>query len=123
MKANPGYSTIDGYIKLFPEPVRKKLNALRRLISRLAPDAQEKIAYQMPTFFLNGNLVHFAAHTNHIGFYPTPSAILKFKRELSKYESSKGAVQFPMEEELPLDLISRIVKFRVEENVKKRSGI
>jgi uncharacterized protein YdhG (YjbR/CyaY superfamily) len=119
MKANPNYSTIDGYIKLFPEPVQKKLNTLRRLIGKLAPDAQEKIAYQMPTFFLNGNLVHFAAHTNHIGFYPTPSGILKFERELSKYESSKGAVQFPLQEELPLDLISRIVKFRVEENLKR----
>jgi len=121
MKANPTYSTVDGYIELFPEPVRAKLNVLRLLIRKLAPDAQEKIAYQMPTFFLNGNLVHFAAHTNHIGFYPTPSGILKFKRELSKYETSKGAVQFPMDKELPLDLISRIVKFRIEENLKKRS--
>jgi len=120
MKANPGYSTIDNYIELFPAPVQKKLNTLRQLIGKLAPDAQEKIAYQMPTFFLNGNLVHFAAHANHIGFYPTPSAILEFKRELSKYETSKGAVQFPMDQELPLALISRIVKFRVQENLQKR---
>ena len=120
MKANPRYSTIDGYIELFPAPVQKKLNTLRQLIGKLAPDAQEKIAYQMPTFFLNGNLVHFAAHANHIGFYPTPSAILEFKRELSKYETSKGAVQFPMDQELPLALISRIVKFRVQENLQKR---
>ena len=120
MKANPGYSTIDNYIELFPAPVQKKLNTLRQLIGKLAPDAQEKIAYQMPTFFLNGNLVHFAAHANHIGFYPTPSAILEFKRELSKYKTSKGAVQFPMDQELPLALISRIVKFRVQENLQKR---
>jgi uncharacterized protein YdhG (YjbR/CyaY superfamily) len=81
----------------------------------VAPDAQEKVSYRMPTFNLNGNLVHFAAHTEHTGFYPTPSGIAKFKRALSKYQTSKGAVQFPLAEPLPIELIKKIVEFRVKE--------
>ena len=89
------------------------------LIRFAAPGAQEKISYQMPTFYLNGNLVHFAAYAKHIGFYPTPSGIEKFKRELSEYKHAKGSVQFPQGEPLPVDLIEKIVRFRVEENLNK----
>jgi uncharacterized protein YdhG (YjbR/CyaY superfamily) len=122
MKSRPGYASIDEYIGTFPRPVQEKLTTLRQLIRRTAPGATEKISYQMPTFYLNGNLVHFAAHARHIGFYPTPSGISKFKTELSKYQSSKGSVQFPMEESLPVELIEKIVKFRVGENTKKGQG-
>jgi len=89
------------------------------LIRLAAPGAEEKISYQMPTFYLNGNLVHFAAYAKHIGFYPTPSGIEKFKRELSEYKHAKGSVQFPLGEPLPVDLIEKIVRFRVEENLNK----
>jgi uncharacterized protein YdhG (YjbR/CyaY superfamily) len=114
-----GYTTIDEYIALFPTNIGNKLQEMRATIKAAAPAAQEKISYQMPTFYLNGNLVHFAAHTSHIGFYPAPSGIEAFKRELAGYKNSKGAVQFPINEPLPLDLVTKIVKFRVEENQKK----
>lgn len=116
---NKQYRTIDEYIKSFPADIQARLKQLRALIQRAAPEAQEKISYQMPTFYLNGNLVHFAAYPKHIGFYPTPSAIEAFQKELSKYKSSKGAVQFPLDAPLPLKLIERIVKFRVKENSRK----
>jgi uncharacterized protein YdhG (YjbR/CyaY superfamily) len=113
------FTTIDEYIAAFPEATQKILKELRTVIKEEAPDAEEKISYQMPTFALKGNLVHFAVHKNHVGFYPTPSGIQAFERELSAYESSKGAVQFPMNKPLPLKLIGKIVKFRVAENLKK----
>ena len=116
---NIGFTSIDEYIATFPEEVQKKLFELRAVIQAAAPDAEEKISYQMPTFALKGNLVHFAAYKNHIGFYPTPSGIQAFKNELSVYQGSKGAVQIPIGEPLPLNLISKIVKFRVAENLKK----
>jgi len=118
-KTTSGSTSIDEYIAACPRDVQKILQELRALIRANAPDAEEKISYQMPTFFLKGNLVHFAAHSHHIGFYPTPSGIEAFKQELSGYESSKGAVQFPIERPLPLELIGRIVKFRVAENLKR----
>jgi uncharacterized protein YdhG (YjbR/CyaY superfamily) len=102
----------------FPKEVQKKLETIRKLIRKLAPEAQEKISYQMPTFYLNGNLVHFAAFKNHIGLYPTPSGISAFQEELSNYRNAKGSVQFPLDEALPLDLIGRIVKYRIEKNRK-----
>lgn len=114
------YKSIDEYISSFPEHIQEKLTELREAIREEAPEAQEKISYQMPTFYLNGNLVHFAAYSKHIGFYPTPSGIEAFKSELSKYKSAKGSVQFPMEEPLPIELIKKIVKFRVEESLKKK---
>ncbi len=114
------FQNIDEYISLFPQEVQTGLISLREAISKAAPDAQEAISYQMPTFKLNGNLVHFAAYKNHIGFYPAPSGIEAFKKELSKYKSSKGAVQFPIDEKLPLNLISKIVKYRVKENLAKK---
>ena len=119
MEKKPGYSTIDEYIKTFPAETQKRLKAIRKLISKLAPEATEKISYQIPTFYLNGNLIHFAGFANHIGLYPTPSGVEEFKLELSKYKQGKGSVQFPLNEPLPLDLIGRIVRFRVEKNAKK----
>jgi uncharacterized protein YdhG (YjbR/CyaY superfamily) len=113
------HASIDEYIALFPKDIQKKLEELRATIKAAAPDAKEKISYQMPTFDLYGNLVHFAAHKNHIGFYPTPSGIDAFKNELSVYEGAKGSVQFPLNKPLPLKLIRKIVKFRVSENVEK----
>ena len=95
------------------------MEELRATIKAAAPEAEEKISYQMPTFALKGNLVHFAAYKNHIGFYPTPSGIEAFKHELSIYEGSKGSVKFPIEKPLPLELISKIVAFRVAENLKQ----
>jgi uncharacterized protein YdhG (YjbR/CyaY superfamily) len=120
MDKNGSYSTIDEYIARYPLPVRKKLNQIRQLVKELAPEATEKISYRMPTFYLNGNLVHFAAYTHHIGLYPTSSGVAHFEAELATYQHSKGAIQFPLDHELPLDLIRRIVEFRVAENRKKQ---
>ncbi len=114
-----GVVSIDEYISTFPKEIQKILQELRATIKAAAPEAEEKISYQIPTFFLKGNLVHFAAFKNHIGFYPTPGGIEAFKKELSIYESAKGSVQFPIDKPLPLELIRRIVKFRVAENLKK----
>ena len=111
--------TIDEYISGFPEDVRQILTQIRSVIKESAPGAVEKISYQMPTFYLNGNLVHFAAFPKHIGFYPTPGGIEAFKDEIARYKWSKGAVQFPLDEPMPYDLIRRIVAFRVAENSKK----
>lgn len=114
-----GFTSIDVYIATFPEETQKILEELRATIKAAAPDAEEKISYQMPTFALNGNLVHFAAFKNHIGLYPTPSGTEAFKRELSIYQGAKGSIKFPIDKPLPLKLISKIVKFRVAENIKK----
>jgi len=113
-----GSVSVDAYISAFPEETQKILEELRAAIKSAAPGAEEKISYQMPTFALKGNLVHFAAWKNHIGFYPTSSGTRAFKRELSIYEGAKGSVKFPIENPLPLKLISKIVKFRVAENEK-----
>ena len=113
-----GFTSIDEYIATFPEDIQKILEELRATIKVAAPEATEKISYQMPTFYLKGNLVHFAAYKRHIGFYPAPRGIEAFKDELARYEGSKGAIRFPIGEPLPLDLISRIVKFRVADNLK-----
>ncbi len=114
-----GFVTIDEYIAVFPEGIQKILEELRATIKASAPEAEEKISYQIPTFALKGNLVHFAAWKDHIGFYPTSSGTQAFKRELSIYECAKGSVKFPIDKPLPLKLISKIVKFRVAENLKK----
>jgi len=114
-----GFVSIDEYIATFPEEIQKILEELRATIKACAPGAEEKISYQMPTFALKGNLVHFAAWKNHIGFYPTPSGTQEFKKELSIYQGAKGSIQFPIDESLPLDLISKIVRYRVAENLKK----
>jgi len=112
-------TSIDEYIQSFPEEVQVILSELRSTIRQAAPQAIEKISYRMPTFYYNGNLVHFAAHKNHVGFYPTPSGITAFREELKKYKSAKGSVQLPIVEPLPLNLIARIVTFRVTENAQK----
>ena len=118
-KNKAGFTTIDEYIATFPNDTQRILEDIRATIKAAAPEAQEKISYQMPTFFLNGNLVHFAAFKNHIGFYPVPSGIEKFKKELSIYEQGKGSAQFPLDKPMPLALITKIVKFRVKENLAK----
>lgn len=114
------FKKIDEYIMQFPADKAQILMKIRDVISKASPDAKEKISYGMPTFFLNGNLVHFAAQKNHIGFYPAPSGIEKFKEQLAGYKSSKGAVQFPYDKPIPYDLISEIVKFRVSEQQNKK---
>jgi len=116
---NNVFKTVDEYILQFSPEVQEKLQSLRKVIKESAPDAEEKISWQMPTFALHGNLVHFAAHTKHIGFYPGASGIEVFKHKLSEYKSSKGAVQFPFEKPMPYELISEIVRFRVAENIKE----
>ena len=108
-----GSKSVDEYISSFPEPVQQILEKIRETIKELAPAAIEKIAYGIPTFWLNENLVHFAAFKSHIGFYPSPSGIEAFKDELSKFKTSKGAVQFPIDKPIPLSLIKKIVKYRV----------
>ena len=113
------YRTIDEYIQTFPKNVQKILQSLRQTIKEVAPEAVETISYQIPTFKLNGNLVHFAAYKNHIGFYPTSSAINAFKDKLSQYELSKGTVRFPIDKPIPLDLVKKMVAFRVMENLNK----
>ena len=111
--APPG--SIDEYIAAFPLNVRRLLEQIRSAIRAIAPDAEETIKYRMPTFVLHENLVHSAAFTNHVGFYPAPSGIAAFKDELSAYNSAKGSVQFPIDQPIPLDLVKKIVRFRVDE--------
>jgi uncharacterized protein YdhG (YjbR/CyaY superfamily) len=118
-KKKSGLRTVDEYIASFPENVQAKLRELRAMIKAAAPEAEEKISYGMPTFFLKGNLVYYAAWKKHIGFYAIPSANEAFKDELSAYTVSKGAVQFPLDQPLPVDLITRMVRFRVAENLAR----
>lgn len=110
---------IDEYIAGFPKDIQEILEKIRVTIREAAPDADEAIKYQIPTFTLKGNLVHFAAFKNHIGFYPTPQGIEEFADELAPYASGKGSAQFPLDKPIPFDLIRRIVKFRVEKNLAK----
>ena len=110
---------IDGYIAGFPEYVQRILEQVRAAIKKAAPAAEETIRYAMPTFTLNSNLVHFAAFKNHIGFYPAPTGIAAFEKELSAYKQGKGSVQFPLDEPMPLNLITRIVKYRVKQLAEK----
>ena len=111
--------SMDSYIASYPDEVQKILERVRCTIREAAPDAEETINYGIPTFTLKGNLVHFAAFKNHIGFYPAPSGIEKFKNELAVYKGAKGSVQFPFEKPIPFDLISRIVRFRLTENLER----
>ena len=117
------FETIDEYIATFPEDIQDILEKMRKVIQEAAPEAEEAISYGMPTFKLHGNLVHFAAYKNHIGFYPAPSGIEAFKEEISEYKSSKGAVQFPLDKPIPYDLVEKIVIFRVKENLEKKELI
>ena len=115
------YATVDEYIQSFPEPIKTKLEELRTAIKELVPEAQEKISYQMPSFFLNGILVWYGGFSRHVGFYPKASAIDAFKSELSEYKHAKGSIQFPIEQSLPIELIKKIVNFRVEENLGRKT--
>jgi uncharacterized protein YdhG (YjbR/CyaY superfamily) len=112
------FNTIDEYIGSFPPEIQKMLQALRAAVKAAAPEAQERISYRMPAFWLQGNLAYFAAFKNHIGFFPTSSGIRAFAKELSGYQSSKGGVQFPLDRPLPLKLVAKMVKYRVWENSK-----
>ena len=114
-----GYTSIPQYIRSFPSATQKRLEELRAEIKNAAPEATEKISSQMPTFYLHGNLVHFAAYEHHIRFSPTPSGITAFQDQPTEYKTSKGAVQFPMDKPLPLALIRKIVRYRVKENLQK----
>jgi len=113
------FSTIDEYISSYPEDVQEILQKLRKAIKTLAPNSIETISYQIPTFKLNGILVHFAAYKNHIGFYPTPSAINEFQNEFGNFEFSKGSIKFPIRKPIPMNLIKRIVEFKIKENTPK----
>ena len=120
MKRPLDIKTIDEYIALFPAEIQNILEEIRKTISKAAPEAIEAIRYAMPTFRLNGNMVHFASFKKHIGFYPTPSGISKFSQELEKYNTSKGSVQFSLDKPIPYDLISEMVRFRVTEQKAKK---
>jgi uncharacterized protein YdhG (YjbR/CyaY superfamily) len=113
------YKNIDEYIANFPKQVQEKLQEMRETIRAAAPQAIEKISYQMPAFDLKGTLVYFAGWKNHIGFYAMPSGNEKFREEISRYQNAKGSVKFPLSEPLPLELVTIIVKFRVAENLEK----
>lgn len=119
MNPDSTIQTIDEYIAGFPEDLREILEKVRETIRQVAPEATEKISYQMPTFFLNGNLVHFAAFKKHIGLYPAPSGVAAFQEELAPYVKAKGSIQFPLDRPIPYDLIARITAFRVQENIMK----
>lgn len=112
-------NVMDAYIANAPKDIQVILERVRATIRKAAPKAEETINYGIPTFTLEGNLVHFAGFKNHIGFYPTPSGIEKFKKELSIYEGAKGSVKFPLDKPIPYTLISKIVKFRVKENLER----
>jgi uncharacterized protein YdhG (YjbR/CyaY superfamily) len=111
--------SIDAYINLYPEEVQVILNKIRATIQKAAPEAEETIKYGIPTFTLNGNLVHFGAFKNHIGFYPAPSGMQAFKNELAVYEKGKGSIQFPLSQPIPYKLVEDIVQFRVNANLGK----
>ncbi|HOJ44936.1 MAG TPA: DUF1801 domain-containing protein [Bacilli bacterium] len=113
------FTSVDEYIAMFPLQVQTILRKMRQIIHEEAPNASEKISYQMPTFYLHGNLVHFAAYKNHIGFYPTPSGVSMFEKELAPYKTAKGSINFPLNKPLPFELIRAIVKQRVKENLTK----
>ena len=119
MTSNPS-TPITDYILQFPPEVQAKLNQMRDAILEIAPDATEKISYGIPTFYLKGNMVHFAAYKNHIGFYPGADGIAAFTDELSRFKLSKGTVQFPLDQPLPLELVRRITIYRKEQNLAKK---
>jgi uncharacterized protein YdhG (YjbR/CyaY superfamily) len=114
------HQNVDGYLSALPPEARAILTQLRKYLLQLVPQAKEKMGYGIPTLTLNGNLIHFAAYKNHIGLYPGSKAIAVFEKELSCYQTSKGTIQFPINEPLPMPLIDKIVAFCVEENLKKK---
>ena len=119
METKITFNTVDEYIAKFPKDIKEILENLRKVIKETAPEAQEAISYNMPGYKLNGMLLWFAAAKNHIGLYPTASPIIFFKEALSEYKTSKGAIQFPINKPIPLDLVREIIKFKVDENTSK----
>lgn len=115
-------TTIDEYIATFPAEVQEILQKVRETVKTAAPQATEAISYGMPTFKLEGNLVHFGAFKEHLGFYPIPSGLEQFKDELAQYKGGKGSVQFPFDQPMPYELITKIVEFRVTENLAKAAA-
>ena len=113
------YITIDAYIKTYPKPVQAFLQKIRETVRKVAPSAEEKISYGIPTFVLEGNLVHFGGFKSHVGLFPGASGVAAFEKELKKYETSKGTIQFPLDTPIPTALITKIVKFRIKENIEK----
>ena len=120
--ASTAPQSIDAYIATCPPEVQPILEKIRGIVRKEAPEAEEAISYQMPTFKLNGNLVHFAAFKQHIGFYPTPTGTEKFQKQLTPYKHAKGSIQFPLDQPIPYDLITQIVKFRIKENRAKAAS-
>jgi uncharacterized protein YdhG (YjbR/CyaY superfamily) len=120
MSSRKHFRTMDEYINTFPKETQDILERLKQTIQKAAPKATQTISYGIPTFQFHGNLVHFAAYKNHIGFYPTTGAIEAFKKELSRYKGGKGSVQFPINQALPFALIKAIVKYRVKENWERK---
>lgn len=118
-ESQPAYTNIDEYIAGFPDNIQKKLQQIRATVHQAAPEAKETISYQMPAFTLGGVLVYFAAFKGHIGFFPTSSGVAHFKKELTGYKTSKGTIQFPLAEPVPVELIRNIVLFRVKENLAR----
>jgi len=121
-KSNLKFRDIDEYHALFPADIQKILEQLRQTIKQAAPQTNETISYGMPAFKQNKVLVYYTVHKEHLGFYPTPNPIVHFKEELTKYHTSKGAIQFPIDKPLPLTLIKKMVKFRVEEDSKSKKS-
>jgi uncharacterized protein YdhG (YjbR/CyaY superfamily) len=116
------FKTVDEYLSYFPAAIQTRLQALRKTIKKAAPEAEELISYNMPAFKQGRILVYFAAFKNHIGLYPTVSPMIAFKKELSVYESGKGSIQFPHDQPIPLDLVTKIVQFKKKENMEKMNG-
>jgi uncharacterized protein YdhG (YjbR/CyaY superfamily) len=121
-KTTISFINVDDYINSFPNEINIKLTKIRNLVHNIIPEATVTIKYNMPTFEYHGNLVHFAAYKNHIGFYPSPSGIIAFKEDIKPFKNSKGAIQFPINKDLPLELIEKIVRFRIEENKLKQKS-
>jgi uncharacterized protein YdhG (YjbR/CyaY superfamily) len=117
MDKNP--ETVDEYIAQFIPDVQKTLNEIRSFIKREVPEAMEKISYGIPTFYLNGNLVHFAAFKDHYGFFPSPSGIDQFEKELAPYRSGKGTLRFALDKPIPWTILKKVIRFRIKENLIK----
>ena len=120
MKQKDSPESVDEYIRMFPKDIQSKLKSIREIVKKSAPQAEEVISYQMPAYKLNGILLYFAAFKNHIGFFPTPSGIEAFRKELSGYELTKGTIHLPYDKKIPETLIKKIIKFRVKENLEKK---
>lgn len=119
-KMGKGAATVAEYIAQFPPEVQQILNTLRKMVNEIAPEAEERISYGMPGYYYHGPLVYFAAHRNHIGFYPTPSGIEAFEKELAEYRNAKGSVQFLYKKPMPYDLMRRIIEYRLAENLQNK---